>query len=84
MIIKVLGTGCPSCRTLESNTRKAVAELGSCAEVIKVEDITKIIGYKVMRTPALVFDEQVVINGRVPAVSEIKQLIQEHINKTGQ
>ncbi len=82
MIIKVLGTGCANCRTLLDHTKQAVSESGIRAEVQKVEDITKILEYKVMRTPALVFDEKVVIYGRVPAVSEIKQLIQDHIEKT--
>ena len=76
MIIKVLGTGCANCKTLEKHTRQAVTELGCGAEVQKVEDITKIIEYKVMRTPALVIDEKVVLSGRVPAISEIKELIQ--------
>ena len=81
MIIKVLGTGCANCRTLLDHTKQAVSESGIRAEVQKVEDITRILEYRVMRTPALVFDEQVVMHGRVPAVSEIRQLIQEHINK---
>jgi small redox-active disulfide protein 2 len=79
MIIKILGTGCANCKTLENHTRQAVAELGNIAEVLKVEDIVKIIEYKVMRTPALVIDEKVVMNGRVPSVTEIRELIQQHI-----
>jgi small redox-active disulfide protein 2 len=75
MIIKVLGTGCANCKTLEKHTRQAVAELGNCAEVFKIEDITRIIEYKVLHTPALVIDEKVVLSGRVPSVSEIKELI---------
>lgn len=77
MIIKVLGTGCANCKTLEKYTRQAVAELGNVAEVMKVDDITKIIEYKVMRTPALVIDEKVVMDGRVPSVSELKDIIQQ-------
>lgn len=76
MIIKVLGTGCANCKTLEKYTRQAVTELGNNAEVLKVEDITKIIEYNVMRTPALVIDEKVVMSGRVPSISEIKEIIQ--------
>ena len=57
MIIKVLGTGCANCRSLEKQTRQAVAELGLPVEVVKVEDIMKILEYNVMRTPALVIDE---------------------------
>ena len=81
MIIKVLGTGCANCKTLEKHTRQAVTELGNDAEVQKVEDITKIIEYNVMRTPALVIDDKVVMSGRVPSVTEIKELIQHKANK---
>ena len=79
MIIKVLGTGCSNCKTLEKQTRLAVAELGNQAEIVKVDDITKIIEYKVMRTPALVINEKVVLVGKVPSVNEIKEIIQQHI-----
>jgi small redox-active disulfide protein 2 len=75
MIIKVLGTGCANCKTLENHTRKAVEELGTHAEVVKVDDITEIIEYNVIRTPALVIDEKVVMYGKVPTVNEIKELI---------
>jgi len=76
MVIKVLGTGCPSCKTLESHTRKAAEELGGAIEVVKVEDIAKILEYNVIRTPALVIDEQVVLSGRVPSVAQIREIIE--------
>ena len=75
MEIKVLGTGCANCKNLEAATRKAVEELGIEASVVKEEDIMKIMGYGIMRTPGLVIDEKVVLSGRVPTVSEIKTLI---------
>lgn len=71
MIIKVLGSGCRNCKTLEKNVKKAVSELGLKAKVIKVEDPMQIMAYGVMRTPALVVNEQVVLMGRVPSVKEI-------------
>ena len=51
MEIKVLGTGCAKCKSLEKLTRKAVEELNLDADVSKVEDIQKIMEYSVMRTP---------------------------------
>ncbi len=75
MEIKVLGTGCANCKNLEAATRKAVEELGIDASVVKEEDIMKIMGYGIMRTPGLVIDEKVVLSGRVPSVSELKELI---------
>jgi len=75
MNIKVLGTGCPRCKTLEKATRDVVAEMGIEANIVKEEDIMKIMEYGIMRTPALVINEKVVMSGRVPSVSEIRELI---------
>lgn len=75
MEIKVLGTGCPKCKTLEKATKDAVSELGIEATVTKEEDIMKIMGYGVMRTPGLVVNEKVVASGRLLSVNEIKELL---------
>jgi len=75
MEIKVLGTGCARCKSLEKITRKAVEELNLNATVEKVEDIQKIMEYAVMSTPALVINEKVVISGQVPKVTQIKDLL---------
>ena len=79
MEIKVLGTGCARCKSLEKVTRKAVEELNLDVTVEKVEDIQKIMEYAVMRTPALVIDERVIISGQVPKISEIKKLLTKNI-----
>ena len=79
MVIKVLGTGCARCKSLEKVTRKAVDELNLDASVEKVEDIQKIMEFAVMRTPALVIDEKVVLSGQVPKVSELKELITKNL-----
>jgi small redox-active disulfide protein 2 len=75
MEIKVLGTGCARCKSLEKITRRAVEELNLDATVEKVEDIQKIMEYAVMRTPALVINEKVVMSGQVPKVAQIKDLL---------
>ena len=75
MEIKVLGTGCARCKSLERITRKAVEELKLNATVEKVEDIQKIMEYAVMRTPALVVNEKVVLSGQVPKVAQVKDLL---------
>jgi small redox-active disulfide protein 2 len=77
MEIKVLGTGCAKCATLEKTTKIAVDELGLSAEVEKVEDIIEIMGYGVMRTPALVIDEKVVMSGKSLNLNEVKELLQK-------
>ena len=68
MEIKILGTGCARCRTLEKTVVEAVKELGLDAKVTKVEDIEAIMEYGIMRTPGLVINEKVVLKGTVPVV----------------
>jgi len=75
MEIKVLGTGCPRCKTLERTTRDVVAEMGIEANIEKVEDIVKIMEYGILHTPGLVINGKVVLSGRVPSASEIKEVI---------
>jgi len=79
MEIKVLGTGCARCKSLEKITTKAVEELNLDATVEKVEDIQKIMEYAVMRTPALVINEKVVVSGQVPKIDELKELITNNL-----
>ena len=73
MRIEILGTGCPKCKKLEENAWKAVQESGKKAEIVKVTDIGKIVGYGVMSTPALVVDGKVKSSGRIPEAGEIKK-----------
>ncbi|MBI5474441.1 MAG: TM0996/MTH895 family glutaredoxin-like protein [Ignavibacteriae bacterium] len=78
MTIKVLGTGCLNCKTLEQRTREAIASLNIDASVEKVEDIQKIVAYGILRTPGLVIDEKVISSGSVPSVDAIKEMILKH------
>lgn len=71
MKIEVLGTGCAKCKTLYENTKKALEESGTVAEVVKIEDIPSIMKYGVMSTPALVIDGQVKLSGKLASVAEI-------------
>jgi small redox-active disulfide protein 2 len=75
MEIKILGTGCPKCRTLEKITREAVDEMGIAAEITKEEDIVRIMNYGIMNTPGLVINGKVIMSGRVPSPKEVKELI---------
>jgi small redox-active disulfide protein 2 len=75
MEIKILGSGCTKCKSLEKVTREVVEEMKLDANVTKVEDIMEIMSFGVMTTPALVVDGKVLLKGRVPSASEIKQLL---------
>ena len=75
MEIKILGTGCPKCKTLEQMVRRVVDSHDIDATVTKVDDIMDIMKYNVMTTPAVVIDEKVVVKGRVPSEDEILKLL---------
>lgn len=77
MIIKILGTGCSNCKKLEANAKKAVEELGTEANIEKVTDMKDIMGYGVMRTPAIVINEKVKMYGKICTVEEIKKYIND-------
>jgi len=70
--VKILGPGCAKCKNLEKLTREVIAEQNIDAEISKVEDINEIMKYNIFATPALVINEKVVIKGRLPAKTEIK------------
>lgn len=79
--IKILGTGCPSCVSAEKVVLEVVNELNIEAEIIKVTEIMDIMMYDVMKTPAIVIDEKVVIKGKVPSKDEVKaQLVDNFAN----
>jgi len=71
MRIEILGTGCPKCKKLEENTRKALEGLKIQAKIEKVTDISKITERAAL-TPALVINGKLVSEGRIPDVEEIR------------
>ncbi len=75
MKIKVLGPGCPKCKTTYINVLEALKQTGIEAEVEKIEDIEEMLKYNVLSTPVLMIDEVAKIKGRVPDINEIKQLL---------
>ncbi|MGM0647443.1 MAG: thioredoxin family protein [Bacteroidota bacterium] len=78
MEIKILGTGCPKCKSLEKLTRDVVAAKGINASISKEEDIMKIMEYGVMHTPGLVINGKVVFSGRLPSSKEMNELLTQN------
>ena len=74
-LVQVLGPGCPKCEKLRKNAEQAVRAAGIEARVEKVSDISAIISFGVMMTPALAIDGEVKVVGMVPSPEEIKKLL---------
>jgi len=70
--LQILGTGCPKCKKLAENAEAAAKELGIEYELEKVTEITEIMKFGVMMTPALAVDGDVKVVGKVPEVNDIK------------
>ena len=75
MNIKVLGPGCPKCKTTYNTVLEALQQTGVEAQVEKIEDIEEMMRYNVLTTPVLMIDEVARIKGRVADINEIKQLL---------
>lgn len=70
-VIKILGTGCKKCQTLETKVRDLVKANKIDAVVEKVTDINKMMDYGIMMTPGLVVNEIVKSTGIIPKEEQI-------------
>jgi small redox-active disulfide protein 2 len=80
MKIKILGTGCPKCRRLEEMVREIIKDIDPQPQITRVEDISDILSYGIINTPALVINEKVVLSGRIGSKDKIKEIILKHKN----
>ena len=74
--IEVLGPGCPKCDNTYDKVRQVLNDLKMEAELIKITDVFQIIDRGVNLTPAVIIDGKVVLQGRVPAVEQIREILQ--------
>jgi len=75
--IRVAGPGCKNCVELESRVKQAVAEMGLDASVSKITDYQQIAAAGVMMTPGLLVDGKVVLQGKLPTVGIVKNLLRD-------
>ena len=73
--IKILGPGCPKCKTTYTNVLEALKQTNIEAEVEKIEDIEKMMAYNVLTTPVLIIDDDIKVKGRIAHVKEIVDLL---------
>lgn len=70
--VKVLGTGCPNCKTTQRLVEEVARSKGIEIELAKIEDLREIMSYGVMATPGVVVDGKLVHSGGVPARSKVE------------
>ena len=75
LTIKVLGSGCKKCSDLAQRIEEVVQEAGLDASGVKETSSEAIMNYGVMRTPAIVIDEQLVHSGALLSKEEIAALL---------
>lgn len=73
--IKILGTGCSKCKSMNNIVHEVVNENDMDVMVEKVEDIVEILKYDVMNTPALVVEDTIVLSGRIPSADELLKIL---------
>jgi small redox-active disulfide protein 2 len=73
--IQIVGPGCPRCDATERNVINACAELDLAAHVSHVRDVKEFAALGVLLTPAVLVDGKVVVAGKVPTVSELKEIL---------
>lgn len=66
MVVRVLGSGCAKCKTLEQRVRQLVDQHHLPVEVEKVTDIQEIMKYRILMTPGLVIDGVLRSAGSIP------------------
>ncbi len=81
MVVKILGTGCKSCMKVYEAFKKAVGD-NKEVEIIKVTDFKEIMKYKVMNMPAIVIDEKVIMQGKIPNEKQILEILNNNTVKT--
>lgn len=76
--VKILGTGCKKCLTLEAKVRELITKNNIDAAVEKVTDIQEMMNYGIMMTPGLVINEQVKSFGIIPKDEQILNWLKEN------
>lgn len=68
----VFGVGSSLDKDLMKAIEKAVNELNITVDLKTFSDIQSFLSYKISAIPALIVEDEIVVHGRVPSVSELK------------
>jgi small redox-active disulfide protein 2 len=76
--VKILGTGCKKCLTLETKVKDIIAANNIDAIVEKISDINEMMNYNIMMTPGLVINEKVKSFGIIPKEDQLINWLKEN------
>jgi len=77
--IRILGPGCSACEKMEQDVKSILVELNIAADVQHVRNVNEIAEYGIVRTPSLVINNEIVLNGRSLPKSQLKSLIERKL-----
>ncbi len=80
--IQILGIGCKKSRALKANVLEALHHIPLEVSVEEVAAIEDIMQFQIHTTPALIIEDNVVVEGEVPSIDELEHLLaayQPHI-----
>lgn len=81
--IKILGMGCPKCKATFDVVEEVAKAHGFLGTIEKVEDISAIISYGVMSTPAVVIDGNIAFVGGVPSKEQVESWFNKQTGSCG-
>ena len=73
--IEVFALGCAKCRLIEVAVHAALEEMGLNIDVDKLQDTEEAKRRGVMSQPVLFINGKLMVQGRVPSIDEIKEMI---------
>lgn len=73
--VKIIGTEDIKQRALAHRVRQAIEEMMVDASIVEVTNLEDIIAYNIIKAPALAIRNQVLSQGFVPQIDELKTLI---------
>ena len=76
-VIRIFGTGCVSCNSLQKLVIEVLHAMGIAADIEQIHDPDEIGRHGIIMTPALMINGQVKSGGRMPTPAQIEQWLRE-------
>jgi len=75
--IQILGMGCIKCKKLTTLCQQVLEEMNLDLPIEKVDNMTEILNFGVVSTPALVIDGKIIFSGKIPSIKILRNFFEE-------